>query len=66
MRCYTLQLRYNTCGFKSVVGTMWAMVDEDGRDLAEHFYKALFSTTSRRDQGVPYHERSAKALRFAV
>ncbi|KAH9020888.1 CHAT domain-containing protein [Lactarius hengduanensis] len=54
------------CGFKSVVGTMWAMVDEDGRDLAEHFYKALFSTTSRRDQGVPYHERSAKALRFAV
>jgi len=51
------------CGFRSVVGTMWAMVD--GRDLAEHFYKALFST-SRRDQGIPYHERSAKALRFAV
>ncbi|KAI9441131.1 CHAT domain-containing protein [Lactarius psammicola] len=54
------------CGFRSVVGTMWAMVDEDGRDLAEHFYKALFSTTSRREQGIPYHERSAKALRFAV
>ncbi|KAI9452973.1 CHAT domain-containing protein [Lactarius psammicola] len=53
------------CGFRSVVGTMWAMVDEDGRDLAEHFYKALFST-SRREQGIPYHERSAKALRFAV
>ncbi|KAF8263404.1 CHAT domain-containing protein, partial [Lactarius quietus] len=53
------------CGFRSVVGTMWAMVDEDGRDLAEHFYKALFSN-SRRDQGVQYHERSAKALRFAV
>ncbi|KAH9024164.1 CHAT domain-containing protein [Lactarius pseudohatsudake] len=53
------------CGFRSVVGTMWAMVDADGRDLAEHFYKALFST-SRREQGVPYHERSAKALRFAV
>ncbi|KAI9452961.1 CHAT domain-containing protein [Lactarius psammicola] len=53
------------CGFRSVVGTMWAMVDEDGRDLAEIFYKALFST-SRREQGVPYHERSAKALRFAV
>ncbi|KAF8267574.1 CHAT domain-containing protein [Lactarius quietus] len=52
-------------GFRSVVGTMWAMVDEDGRDLAEHFYKALFSN-SRREQGVPYHERSAKALRFAV
>jgi CHAT domain-containing protein len=53
------------CGFRSVVGTMWAMVDEDGRDLAEHFYKALFSN-SRREQGVPYYERSAKALRFAV
>ncbi|KAH9014462.1 CHAT domain-containing protein [Lactarius hengduanensis] len=53
------------CGFRSVVGTMWAMADEDGRDLAEHFYKALFSN-SRREQGVPYHERSAKALRFAV
>ena len=53
------------CGFRSVVGTMWAMVDEDGRDLAEHFYKALF-TTSRYDQGIPYHERSAEALRFAV
>jgi CHAT domain-containing protein len=52
-------------GFRSVVGTMWAMVDEDGRDLAENFYKALFSN-SRRDQGIPYHERSAKALRFAV
>ncbi|KAH8995835.1 CHAT domain-containing protein [Lactarius hatsudake] len=22
------------CGFRSVIGTMWAMVDEDGRDLA--------------------------------
>jgi CHAT domain-containing protein len=52
-------------GFRSVVGTMWAMVDEDGRDLAENFYKALFSN-SRREQGIPYHERSAKALRFAV
>src|SRR6266702_800621 len=53
------------CGFRSVVGTTWAMVDQDGQELAEHFYKALFST-SRREQGIPYHERSAKALRFAV
>ena len=52
-------------GFRSVIGTMWAMVDEDGRDLAENFYKALFSD-SKREQGTPYHERSAKALRFAV
>ncbi|KAI9452595.1 CHAT domain-containing protein [Lactarius psammicola] len=53
------------CGFRSVVGTMWAMIDEDGRDLVEHFYKALFST-SRRVQGVPYYEGSAKALWVAV
>ncbi|KAH9170790.1 CHAT domain-containing protein [Lactarius sanguifluus] len=53
------------CGFRSVVGSTWAMVDEDGRDLAKHFYKALFSN-SGLEQGVPYHERSAKALRFAV
>ena len=52
-------------GFRSVVGTMWAMVDEDGPDLAENFYKAIFSD-SRREQGIPYHERSAKALQFAV
>jgi len=50
------------CGFRSVVGTMWAMVDEDGLELAEIFYKALFSGT----RGKPYHERSAKALQFAV
>ena len=52
-------------GFRSVVGTMWAMVDEDGRDLAENFYKTLFSN-SRRYEGIPYHERSAKALQLAV
>ncbi|KAH9069417.1 hypothetical protein EDB83DRAFT_2551253 [Lactarius deliciosus] len=34
-------------------------------NFTEHFYKALFST-SRREQEIPYHERSAKALRFAV
>jgi tetratricopeptide (TPR) repeat protein len=50
------------CGFRSVVGTMWAMADEDGQDLAKYFYKALFSGS----RGIPYHEKSAKALRFAV
>ncbi|KAH9057680.1 CHAT domain-containing protein [Lactarius vividus] len=51
------------CGFRSVVGTMWAMADEDGQDLAKHFYKTLFSAREG-EQGIPYHERSAKALRF--
>ena len=53
------------CGFRSVVGTMWAMVDEDGCDLAKNFYKVMFSN-SKRDRGLPYHERSAKALQSAV
>ena len=50
------------CGFRSVVGTMWAMADTDGRDLAKYFYKALFSGS----RGIPYHEGSAKALQSAV
>ena len=51
------------CGFRSVVGTMWAMADEDGQDLAENFYKSVFSSGK---QGVYYHERTAEALRDAV
>jgi len=51
------------CGFRSVVGTMWAMVDTDGRDLAKNFYKSLFSS---QEDGVPYYERSARALRDAT
>ncbi|KAI0255292.1 CHAT domain-containing protein [Lactifluus subvellereus] len=51
------------CGFRSVVGTMWAMADTDGRDLAGNFYKSVFSG---RRQGVPYYARTAKALRDAV
>jgi CHAT domain-containing protein len=50
------------CGFRSVVGTMWAMADTDGRDLAKYFYKALFSGPRE----IPYHEGSAKALRSTV
>jgi CHAT domain-containing protein len=53
------------CGFRSVVGTMWAMADTDGRFLAGNFYKQVFS--SRKNwQGVPYYERTAKTLRNAV
>ncbi|KAH9987457.1 CHAT domain-containing protein [Russula compacta] len=50
-------------GFRSVVGTMWAMADIDGPVLAESFYKVVFSN---RWQGVPYYERTAEALRDAV
>ena len=50
-------------GFRSVIGAMWAMADEDGRDLAKYFYRSLFSDEGQR---VPYHERSARALVHAV
>ena len=53
------------CGFRSVVGTMWAMANEDGPDVAKYFYQSMFP---KRDQGgpVPYYKRSAGALRDAV
>ena len=51
------------CGFRSVVGTMWAVVDGDGRDLAKNFYKHVFSD---RQEGERYYERTAEALRDAV
>ena len=57
----TAALQY--CGFRSVVGTLWAMADTDGRDLAANFYKSLFSS---REPGVPYYERAAQALRDAA
>ena len=50
-------------GFRSVVGTTWAMADIDGHDLAKNFYRSLFSD---KWQGVPYYERTAEALRDAV
>jgi len=52
------------CGFRSVVGTMWAMADTDGPALAGDFYKSVFS--GREQEGVHYYERTAEALRDAV
>jgi CHAT domain-containing protein len=51
------------CGFRSVVGTMWAMVDTDGQDLARWFYESVFSGETR---GECYYERTAVSLRDAV
>ena len=50
-------------GFRSVVGTTWAMADIDGHGLAKHFYASVFSD---KRKGVPYYERTAEALRDAV
>ncbi|KAI0252160.1 TPR-like protein [Lactifluus subvellereus] len=49
-------------GFRSVIGTMWAMVDEDGQDLSEYFYGKMFAADA---QDASY-EKSARALRHAI
>jgi CHAT domain len=57
------------CGFRSVVGTMWSMVDADGRNVVETFYNSVFSDSDNAEQDVVplvYYERTAKALRDAV
>jgi len=50
------------CGFRSVIGTMWAMADTDGADLSK---QSIFSDKDNQN-GVPYYERSARALQCAV
>ena len=50
-------------GFRSVVGTLWAMADIDGQVVTKHFYGSLFSDEWK---DVPYYERTAKALWDAV
>jgi CHAT domain-containing protein len=49
------------CGFRSVVGTLWAMVDVDGPDVAEHFYAYMF-----REGSVGDFRDSAMALNHAT
>ncbi|KAI0255128.1 CHAT domain-containing protein [Lactifluus subvellereus] len=49
-------------GFMSVVGTMWAMVDEDGKDLSEHFYSKMFAAGAQ----VASYEKLARTLRHAT
>ena len=53
------------CGFRSVVGTMWAMANEDGPDVAKYFYQSIFPK-SEQGEPVAYYKRSAGALRGAV
>lgn len=37
------------CGFRSVVGTLWSMADEDGPCIAEEFYKHMFRNGKKAD-----------------
>jgi len=50
-------------GCRSVIGSMWATLDRDGQNLAKDVYFSMFAGD---DHGVPYYERSARALRDAV
>jgi hypothetical protein len=54
---------FQYAGYRSVIGTMWGMVNKDGRDLAKDVYRSMFSG---KDRGEPYYERSARALQQAV
>ena len=55
------------CGYRSVVGTMWAMANEDGPDVAKYFYQFMFRRRAgEQGEPVPYYKRSASALRDAV
>jgi CHAT domain-containing protein len=50
------------CGFRSVVGTLWAMADLDGPIVAEEFYKYMFRDPEKKAD----FRNSAEALSFAV
>jgi hemoglobin-like flavoprotein len=41
---------------------MWAMVDEDGQALSEHFYRKMFAAGAQ----VASYEQSASALQYAI
>jgi hypothetical protein len=62
MYTFHLSSAVQYCGFRSVVGTMWAMADIDGKFLAE-LYGSVFSGGW---EGVPYYQKIAEALRDAV
>ena len=50
-------------GFRCVIGTMWGMDNEVGRDLAKNIYRSMFLG---KESVEPYYERSARALQHAL
>ena len=50
------------CGFRSVVGTLWAMHDEDGPAISKEFYKHMFRKSGNQ---VDFRD-SAEALNVAI
>ena len=50
------------CGFRSVVGTLWDMADDDGCNVTKDFYQYMF----RIPGAVPNFRDSAEALHRAT
>ena len=50
------------CGFRSVVGTLWAMADEDGPTISKEFYKYMFRNPGNKADFTD----SAEALNVAI
>ena len=50
------------CGFRSVVGTLWSMADEDGPIVSKEFYKHMF----RKPDNKADFRDSAEALNSAI
>ncbi|KAJ6553714.1 hypothetical protein DFH09DRAFT_1366096 [Mycena vulgaris] len=50
-------------GFRGVVGTMWAMHDEDGPEVVDVFYNHIFGTSR---ESHPDSTKAAEALHLAV
>ncbi|KLO05393.1 hypothetical protein SCHPADRAFT_933660 [Schizopora paradoxa] len=50
------------CGFRSVVGTLWAMADVDGPDVADDFYSHMISDNEKAMDFI----QSAVGLNVAV
>ncbi|KAI0059187.1 TPR-like protein [Artomyces pyxidatus] len=50
------------CGFRSVVGTLWAMEDEDGPDIARDFYERMLGN---KGLDTPL-KGAAKAIRVSA
>jgi len=50
------------CGFRSVIGSTWAMNDEDGPALSKEFYRYMFRESGKK----PDFRDSAQALQQAI
>lgn len=58
----SLAAAFQFSGFRSVVGTLWAMSDNDGPVLARHFYSYMLRNGPQNVK----HSDAATALHMAV